>query len=388
MKILAIHNILWAHYKARLFKGIQAIADAENIDFFVIQLAYTERSRAALGTDLGTHQYNYEVLFPNDALEDINKIEKATKLLEKVRTYHPTLVYLNGYYDPAYWLIMFYCQLKKIKLIIDFESTEISRKRVWWKESLKKYFLNHCDGIVCLGIKAAEYLKILNIPESKILTTKSLGIDNDSLLELYQAAFLKRNQEKKRLGLPRYNFIYAGRFVSRKNLLSLIRMFDATQKKFTSGHDWGLILSGSGEELSKMKALCSELDNQQIFFFEPCEWYEVPSRYALADVAVLPSTFEPFGFVTNEALVYGMPVLISDRCGSAADLVIENKNGYTFNPFLESDLEEKLLKIMSISTQFESFGKEGQKIIAEWHPDIIVSELMKSFKKVSQSSTL
>ena len=138
MRILAIHNILWSHYKARIFKGIQEIADAEQFDFYVIQLAYTEHSRAALRTDLGTHQYNYRVLFPDDVLENIKTLPKAQKLLAQVQAYRPTLVYLNGYYDLAYWLVMLYCRLKNIKIVLDFESTETSRKRVWWKENLKK----------------------------------------------------------------------------------------------------------------------------------------------------------------------------------------------------------------------------------------------------------
>jgi len=384
MRILAIHNILWSHYKARIFKGLQEIADAEKFDFYVIQLAYTEHSRAALGTDLGTHQYNYKVLFPDDVLENIKTLPKAQKLLAQVRAYRPTLVYLNGYYDPAYWLVLLYCRLKNIKIVLDFESTETSRKRVWWKESLKKYFLNNCDGIVCLGTKAAEYLRRLNIPENKILSTKNVGIDNDALFQLHQAALEERESNKKKFGLPTYNFIYAGRFVGRKNLLLLMKMFDSAQKKSSNKDRWGLILSGSGDEYQAMKELKQYLSNDSINFFEPCEWYEVPGRYALADVAVLPSTFEPFGFVTNEALVYGMPVIVSERCGSAADLVINGQNGFTFDPFNAADLEDKLIKIMGISERFKEFGEVGQRLIAEWHPDIIVNELMKAFKMVQK----
>ena len=77
-----------------------------------------------------------------------------------------------------------------------------------------------------------------------------------------------------------------------------------------------------------------------------------------------------------------MPVIVSERCGSAADLVINGQNGFTFDPFNAADLEDKLIKIMGISERFKEFGEVGQRLIAEWHPDIIVNELMKAFKMV------
>ena len=57
MKIVAIHNTLWAHYKARIYLGLYEGFLAQNIDFYVIQLAYSERSRWALKADLSIHKY-------------------------------------------------------------------------------------------------------------------------------------------------------------------------------------------------------------------------------------------------------------------------------------------------------------------------------------------
>jgi glycosyltransferase involved in cell wall biosynthesis len=385
MRLLAVHNILWSHYKARIFKGLQERSVQNNFDFYVIQLAYTEQSRAALGTDLSIHQYPYEVLFPHHALEEIPVVEKATKLLNKARHFKPTVLYLNGYYDPAYWLLMLYSQANNIKIVLDFESTEISRKRIWWKERLKRYFLRNCAGIVCLGTQAGIYAQTLGVPPHKILSTKNVGVDNEGLYELFKQSYPTRQAQKQQHQLPLYNFIYAGRFVKRKNLQRLMEAFDQAQRQASNGEVWGLILSGSGEEESSLKQLAQQCDSQHIRFFAPCEWYEVPARYVLGDVAVLPSTFEPFGFVTNEAMVYGMPVLVSERCGSAADLVVNGRNGYTFDPTNTEDLRQKLVELMQRTADFEQMGKEGQKIIAEWGPEVIVAELLNAFNKVSDT---
>ncbi|REA62700.1 group 1 glycosyl transferase [Dyadobacter luteus] len=383
MKILAIHNILWSHYKARIFCGIHESLSAKNVQFFVLQLAYSERSRLALKTDLSVHKYPYKVLFPEKAIEDIGLVKKVFRVLAHVRAFKPDVIYLNGYYDLAYWFVLVYCKLNNVKLVLDFESNEISRQRIPWKEYLKKKFLSNCDGLVCLGTKAAEYALKLGVGRDKILSIRNVGVDNDALLSIYQTEYLLRNERKKEMGLPEFNFVYAGRFVERKNLDKLIKAFNEAQKISGNGQSWGLILSGEGGYKPKLVNLISDLKNNSVIFMDPCEWYEVPIRYTLGDVAVLPSLFEPFGFVTNEALVYSMPVLVSDRCGSAADLVIDNHNGFQFNPYDEKDLLEKVILMMNHTEKFNEWGKNGSKIIAEWSPDIIVNELVKSFFKVT-----
>ena len=48
-----------------------------------------------------------------------------------------------------------------------------------------------------------------------------------------------------------------------------------------------------------------------------------------AHALILPSRFDGWGVVVNEALSVGVPVIVSDTCG-AADLVHHGENGYVF----------------------------------------------------------
>lgn len=383
MKVLAIHNILWSHYKAKIFTELHQRLRREGNDFFVLQLAFSELSRLGLKTDLSIHTYPYEVLFPGKAIEHIGHAEKTQKLLAALHHHQPGIVYLNGYYDPSYWFVLAYCKIKNIKVVLDFESSEISRRRVWWKEALKKAFLSQCSALVCLGQKAAQYALKLNVKRERILSTKNVGVDNDTLLEIFTREQPLRDQRKSEMGLPRYNFLYAGRFVERKNLDMFIRAFHEAKNSAAQGHDWGLILSGEGNQKPQLQTLIRSLGCESVHWMEPCEWYEVPIRYTLADIAVLPSTFEPFGFLTNEAMVYSMPVLVSERCGSAADLVIDGLNGYRFDPFDQPDFTRKLRWFMEHPEKFGQMGSNGKTIIDQWSPDIITEELIQSFHKVS-----
>ena len=159
----------------------------------------------------------------------------------------------------------------------------------------------------------------------------------------------------------------------------LIEAFAEVTKKYDN---WGLILSGDGTEKEKLKSLVSSNNIEKICFLPSCEWYEVPARYALANVAILPSLFEPFGFLVNEALVYGMPIIVSNRCGSAFDLIQEGENGYTFDPTKKAELVEKMYLMMNNTLAHKTMGDKGKILVAPFHPDLICDDIMKAFDTI------
>lgn len=380
MKIVAIHNTLWTHYKGDIYSRIYKRSQQENVyDFCVIHLATTENGRSVLGSaDLNEHQYPYEVLFDTE-LDHILTRHKIISLLKRVAFHNPKLIYLNGYYDASYWAVIVYAKLKNIKIIIDSESTESSRERFWWKEMLKKIVIPRMDGYLCLGTKATEYIIKLGVKKEKILSSRNIGIANDKVSTLYQDGLSERDSVKKYYNLPQFNFIYAGRFSPIKNLSILVEAFAEVTKKYDN---WGLILSGDGAEKENLKSLVSSNNIERIFFLPSCEWHEVPARYALADVAILPSLFEPFGFLVNEALVYGMPIIVSNRCGSAFDLIQEGENGYTFNPTKKAELVEKMCLMMNNTLAHKTMGDKGKLLVAPFHPDLICDDIMKAFDTI------
>ena len=67
------------------------------------------------------------------------------------------------------------------------------------------------------------------------------------------------------------------------------------------------------------------------------QYDELPAFYGLASAFVHASTTEQWGLVVNEAMAAGLPVIVSERCGCAPDLVEDGVNGFTFDP---QDVEE------------------------------------------------
>ena len=58
----------------------------------------------------------------------------------------------------------------------------------------------------------------------------------------------------------------------------------------------------------------------------------------------MPSIVEPWGLVAEEALFFGLPVIVSKNCG-VCELIEDGKHGFYVNPLDGQDMKEAILKI-------------------------------------------
>jgi glycosyltransferase involved in cell wall biosynthesis len=94
---------------------------------------------------------------------------------------------------------------------------------------------------------------------------------------------------------------------------------------------------------------------------------EIPSYYSSAKALILPSRSETWGLVVNEAMAAGLPVIVSQRCGCADDLVTEGDNGWVFDPDAPTALTNILLKLDRLSDeQVRRMGDRSRAIIENW----------------------
>jgi glycosyltransferase involved in cell wall biosynthesis len=374
MRVLIVHNQLWAHYKSKLFSELHQLSASQNIDIQVVHIALAEKSRANMGSaEAIKYTYNYKVLFKN-TLENVPLWPKIKALFREIHTQKPDVLNITGYYDPAQLLLMFYAKIRGIKVIISNESGSDDHQRHWLKENLKRFVLGLANGFFCFGTTSANYLTQLGVPQSRILTRHAAIVDNDILLAQYQKAFTERNKQKNNLILKPFNFIFVGRLIPPKNLRLLIEAFANIQ---TANPDWGLMLLGNGEQKPELVTFCEQKQLDSVVFIDPKPWYEVPQYLALADVLVLPSTSEPWGLVVNEAMVCGLPVLVSDKCGCATDLV--QNNGQVFDSTSLEDLTQKLMWFVQHSNELTAMGANSTHIIAKFHPQTVANEMLRGF---------
>ena len=382
MRILIVHNQLWAHYKAIIFNELQKIISQNPDDeLLVIQIASVEKSRVNLGdSDLSIHQYPYRLLHEG-TLEEVGLWKRISGVIKAIRAFKPTAVNLTGYYDLASWAILFYCKIKGIKTVLSNESTAGDHSRNKIKEFFKSLIIRQFDGFFNFGTLSKEYLLSLGGKPEQMLVNRNC-VDNLALRNVYEKSIINRVSEQQRLGLSAKNFIFVGRLIDFKNLFRFLEAFEIAQK--TSHQDWGVIILGDGELKSNLQNFVLKKNIQKVSFLKGVSWQQVPEYLALSNVLVLPSYSEPWGLVVNEAMACGLPVLVSDKCGCAVDLVKTGENGFTFSPENLEELSNLLIKFMNMEEEnLNRMGKISEKIIQNYSPENVGKEMYEGFSQLS-----
>jgi len=126
--------------------------------------------------------------------------------------------------------------------------------------------------------------------------------------------------------------LFVGRLVKVKNLSFLIKVMQQLNSS-----DWALVIVGDGELMNVLKNETVKLKiSNKVYFTGRLEGKELLSWYNIAQIFVLPSIYEPFGAVVNEALLGGCDVLCSEKAGASS--LINTFNGQLFNPYNEINL--------------------------------------------------
>ena len=118
--------------------------------------------------------------------------------------------------------------------------------------------------------------------------------------------------------------LFVGRLVDFKNIDFAIIAFVKANIK-----DSVFVIIGSGNKEEELKKLAAKYDN--VYLAGRFEGDELYAWYNVGQVFTLPSRLEPFGAVTNEALVAGCQCLISCNAGSNC-LINNGVNGYVIDP--------------------------------------------------------
>jgi glycosyltransferase involved in cell wall biosynthesis len=386
MRILIVHNLLWAHYKASVFQALKRAVDQQDgITLNVVQIARNERSRAGLEAasplNSPVYDYPYQLLFDR-FLEDVSLRERTTALLRQVRAFRPDVINLTGYYDPAQLAVLAWARARGIPVIMQNESTAVDHERGGWKEQFKRFVFGQCAGFFCFGEQSARYLIELGVPAPKILLRKN-AVDNEALRKAYDSALPTRWQQQQSLGLKTNNFIFVGRLIAFKNLPMLLTCFAEARQQVPEASDWGVVLLGDGPEQPLLEQQIRTLNlTDSVRLLPGRPWFTVPDILALANVLVLPSTSEPWGLVVNEAMACGLPVLVSSRCGCVPDLVHDGQNGFVFDPGQPAALTHHLVQFMRHRVNVASLAKSAEESIAAFSPEAVARDMLAGFKKV------
>ncbi len=176
--------------------------------------------------------------------------------------------------------------------------------------------------ILAIGGMSVEFYKSIGYPEEKVFP---------------YGYFVETTPPSYSPSDGPFALSYVGQLIERKGVDLLL----SALSKLTD-LDWQLKIMGAGPDETALKAMTSSLSIvDKVNFRPPGPNFEALQLISSSDLFVLPSRHDGWGTVVNEALLCGVPVICSDRCG-AADLLRDDWRGATFRSGSADDLAAKL----------------------------------------------
>jgi GxxExxY protein len=152
---------------------------------------------------------------------------------------------------------------------------------------------------------------------------------------------------------------------------------------FGLNSDYGLYLVfvGEGPLRKEIETYIKEKNLKNVFITGFISQAEIPKYYAIADIFVLPSGVgETWGLVVNEAMNFGLPVIVSDLVGCGKDLVKHGENGYIFKFGDIDELTNYLRDLIIDENKRIKFIQKSFAIVIRYSYNKDVEEFIKVLK--------
>lgn len=255
-----------------------------------------------------------------------------------------------------------------IPAVLMSDSNTFDSERRWLLEAVKKRIVGLFSAALTGGSLAAAYVRALGMPAERVFVGYDV-VDNDHFARGVAAARTARARTNEPIGFDGPFFLASARFIAKKNLDGLVEAY-ARYRATAGDRAWRLVILGDGELRPAVEAQIEKLGLAGAVLLPGFRQYgELPAWYGSASCFVHASTVEQWGLVVNEAMAAGLPVLVSNRCGCAADLVHDGINGFTFDPDDVDVLAGLMHRVAHGAVDRAAMGRSSTAIISDWGPE-------------------
>lgn len=359
VNLVPYHHARWEGFSSSTGWKTHVVELRDRDDFKVLEFAKESR-------------FSRHTLFPKDKGMSPTKGSKLLirimqEMLDSIR---PDVICVSGWGLRVSLAAIKWATERSIPIVMLSESNEFDEARSSVGEFVKSRLVALCSAAVAGGSPQADYLVKLGLPRENVFKGYDV-VDNRFFAEEAQ----KQRDGSSEQGEPKTPYFLAcARFGKKKNLPGLIRAYAQYRQLAKSSTFFDLVIAGDGDERAEIERTIREYGVSDYVHLVGAKGYtELPVYYAHAGAFIHASTTEQWGLVINEAMASGLPVLVSNRCGCAADLVKEGENGWTFDPADEEKIAQLMMRISRDETRRKEMGLRSREIIEEWGPDRFTS---------------
>ena len=252
------------------------------------------------------------------------------------------LAVLHGYSDLTRMLLLRWAKRADLPMLVTADSNvfavgQATGLKRWIKQRFMSWLIATAGGFLPAGTCGRAYLRAY-VDHDKPVFLFPFEPDYEALAHPDPQA-VAGFAGKYRLTPGRRRFLFCGRLIPVKCLDVLL---DAFARMAESRPEWDLVVAGDGPLLETMKSRVPAGLKARVIFTGFLQFEETVPCYHNCDILVLPSAFEPWALVVNEALASGLAVIATEVVGAAADLVTHRVNGLIVPPRNAAALAEAM----------------------------------------------
>ena len=274
----------------------------------------------------------------------------------------------TGYLRATFWIALLAAKLSHSAFLFGTDAVSLdSRDRVKWKHDVKRVLwpalFRLADQVIVLSSGTRELMKSLGIAEERV-TLAPYVVDNDWWIA--QSARVDRAAVRASWGAKPDDavILFSAKLQSWKRPADLLRAF--AKANLANAR---LVFVGEGPLRSALEAEAASLGvADRVRFLGFVNQSGLPPINTAADLLVLPSEYEPFAVVVNEAMCCGCMAAVSDRVGAGPDLVAPVSRDFIYPCGDIDDLSRLLQRALKDIPRLRELGQAARHRMSSWSP--------------------
>lgn len=267
-------------------------------------------------------------------------------LMREVEEFQPDVLVVNSWHIPAYMRLARKWRGRALRIVV-MDHQWLGKPKQWLGRLTRHLFIQPAfDAAFMPGDEQAVFARHLGFKQHEIITS----------LYTCDNPFFTGPQVP-----PKDSFLFVGRLVDVKGVDVLAEAY----RRYRDMVDdpWPLVAAGIGPMEEELK----QIDGVELLGFVSPK--ELPQVMANSGCLLLPSRFEPWGVVLQEAAASGQAVICTSVCGGASRLVLDGYNGRVVTPDRPAELASAMAWVAGADPEHRrAMSRRSTELAAQYTP--------------------
>ena len=290
----------------------------------------------------------------------------------------------TGYHRASFWIARVCAWLSGVPFIFGTDSATLnSLDGRRWKRQGKKllwpYLFRTASQVIVASSGSRRLMLSLGIPADRISLTPA-SVDNDWWVQESSKVDREKARTSWSISPDAFVILFCAKFQPWKRPHDLLHAF-----RQVNSQNAFLVFAGEGPMRAEVEKEAAEMG-----LLERCRFLgfvnqsQLPCVYSASDVLVLPSAYETFGFVVNEASLCGCAVVASAQVGAAEDLIAPIDAGLIYPCGRVEVLAQILTRIERDREYCRKLGEAAKARMAAWSPEDTVAGMVQAVEAANK----